>query len=94
MVAVNILKATPSGTRKQYILLVQDYFFKWPFAFAMTDQKADKIVQLLKDNVVVLVGPPTKLHSEQGKIFESLISSDLCVAFGVTPPHTTLWKMG
>ena len=67
MVAVDILKVPPSGAGKQYILVVQDYFSKWHFAFAMTDQKADRIVQLLKDNVFALVGLPTKLHSDQGR---------------------------
>ena len=47
IVAVDILKVLPSGAGKQYILVVQDYFFKWPFAFAMTDHR---IAQLLKDN--------------------------------------------
>ena len=89
MVAVDILKVPPSGAGKQYILVVQDYFSKWPFAFAMTDQKADRIVQLLKDNVFALVGPPTKLHSDQGRNFERCILSDLCAAFGVTKSCTT-----
>ena len=47
MVAVDILKVPASGTGKQYILMVQDYFSKWPFAFAMTDQKADRIVRTM-----------------------------------------------
>ena len=64
MVAVDILKVPPSATGKQYILVAQDYFSKWPFAYAMPDQKADRIVQLLKDNVFALMGPPSKLHSE------------------------------
>ena len=40
MVAVDILKVPASRTGKQYNLVVQDYFSKWPFAFAMADQKA------------------------------------------------------
>ena len=48
----------------QYILVVQDYFSKWPFAVPMLDQKADTIVQILKDHVFTLVGPPQRLHSE------------------------------
>ena len=89
MVAVDILKVPPSGAEKQYILVVRDYFSKWPFAFAMTDQQADRFVQLLKENVFALVGPPTKLHSDQGRNFESRILSDLCAAFGVTKSRTT-----
>ena len=89
MVAVDILKVQPSATGKQYILVAQDYFSKWPFAYAMPDQKADRIVQLLKDNVFALMGPPSKLHSDQGRNFESHILRDLCAAFGVKKSHTT-----
>ena len=38
MVAVDILKVPPSLTGNQNILVAQDYFSKWPFAFAMPDQ--------------------------------------------------------
>ena len=71
MVAVDILKAPPSGTGKQYILVVQDYFSKWPFAFAMADQKADKIVQLLKDNVFALVGHPPSYIQTRAEILRA-----------------------
>jgi len=89
MVAVDILKVPPSSCSNQYILVVQDYFSKWPFAYAMPDQKADRIVRILQDNIFALVGPPSKLHSDQGMNFESHILRDLCLAFGVKKSHTT-----
>ena len=89
LVAVDILKVPPSSQGNQYILVVQDYFSKWPFARALPDQKAHRIVQVLKDDVFSLVGPPQKLHSDQGRNFESSILADLCTAFGVKKSHTT-----
>ena len=89
MVAVDILKVPPSSRGNQYILVTQDYFLKWPFAYAIPDQKADRIVQTLQDNIFALVGPPSKLHSGQGRNFESHILRDLCLAFGVKESHTT-----
>ena len=38
MVAVDILKVPPSSRGNQYILVTQDYFSKWPFAYAMPDK--------------------------------------------------------
>ena len=68
---------------------MQDYFSKWPFAIPLSDQKAEKIVQVLKDHVFALVSPPLQLHFDQGRNFESHILSELCEAFGVTKSHTT-----
>ena len=36
-----------------------------------------------------MVGPPQKLHSDQGRNFESHILSELCKAFGVEKSNTT-----
>ena len=89
MVAVDILKVLPSHTGNQYLLVAQDYFSKWPFAKGLPDQKAETIVQVLKDDIFSLVGPPQKLHSDQGRNFESRVLGDLCRAFGVKKSHTT-----
>ena len=71
------------------MLVVQNYFSKWPFACAMPDQKADRIVQVLRDDVFALVGPPQKLHSDQGRNFKSRILADLWAAFGIKESRTT-----
>lgn len=89
LVGVDILKVPLSRHGNQYLLVAQDYFSKWPFAQPMPDQKAERIVQVLKDNIFSLVGPPQKLHSDQGRNFESHILADLCAAFGVKKSRTT-----
>ena len=61
----------------------------------MPDQKADRIVKILRDQVFTLVGPPERLHSDQGRNFESQILGDLCKAFklrNLTLPHTIPWE--
>ena len=84
LVAVDILQVPMSRQGNLYMLVVQDYFSKWPFAVPLSDQTVNKIVQALKDQVFTLVGPPQRLHSDQGRDFESQILSELCKAFGVT----------
>jgi len=41
----------------QYLLVVQYYFSKWPFTKAIPDQAAERIVQVLRDDVFALIGP-------------------------------------
>ena len=69
--------------------MVQDYFSKWPFAKAMPDQKVERIVQILRDEVFTLVGPPQKLRSDQERNLKGRILADLCKAFGIKKSHTT-----
>ena len=89
MVAVDILKVPMSSRGNNYLLVAQDYFSKWPFAIALPDQKVTTIVKALRDQVFTMVGPPRRLHSDQGRNFESHILSELCKAFGVEKSHTT-----
>ena len=44
LVVVDILKAPMSHRGEQYMLVVQDYFSKWPFAIPLSDQRADTTV--------------------------------------------------
>ena len=62
----------------------------------LPDRKADRIVQILRDDVLALVGPPQRLHSDQGQNFESGILSDFVQPLEsrkAIPPHTTRWGM-
>jgi len=81
LVAVDILKVPMISQGNQCILVAQDYFLKWPFAQAIPNQKAERIIKILRDQVFTLVGPPEKLHSDQGQNFESNILADLCKSF-------------
>ena len=51
LVAVDILKVPMSARGNQYLLVVQNHFSKWPFAKVIPDQKAERIVQILKDDI-------------------------------------------
>jgi len=51
MVAVDVLKVPTSTSGNQYLLVAQDYFSKWPFAIPMPDQRAERIIRILRDEV-------------------------------------------
>ena len=53
LVAVDVLKVPMSLQGNEYILVAQDYFSKWPFAVPMPDQKAERIVRILKDKFLL-----------------------------------------
>ena len=51
--------------------------------------KAERIVRILKDQLFTVVGPPEKLHSDQGRNFESQILQELCKALRIFKSCTT-----
>ena len=97
MVAVDIHKVLMSSRGNQYLLAIQDYFSKWPFAIPLPDQKAERIVQVLKDQAFTLVGPLHRLTQTRGGTLRVTLFWN-CVRHLVSPspiPHPTiLWEMG
>jgi len=51
----------------------------------MPDQTAERIVRILRDEVFTVVGPPQKLHSDQGCNFETPLTT---TAFPSGFPHS------
>ena len=66
----------PSGNPG--ILVVGDYFTKWMEAYAMPHQEATIVVQKLVDEFFCHFSVPNRLHSDQGKQFESKVISAIC----------------
>ena len=88
MLGVDVLKVPISSRGNQYILVIQDYFTKWPVAIPMQDQTANTIVQALVSTFSTY-GVPSVLHSDQGANFESTILRQTCKAFGIHKSRTT-----
>lgn len=73
MLAMDILGPLPeSNSGNRYLLVISDYFTKWPEVFAMKDQKAVSVARVLYNEVVSRFGIPIVLHSDQGQISKGL----------------------
>ena len=83
-----VLKVPISCQDSQYILVIQDYFTKWPVAIPMKDQMANTIVQALL-STFSNYGIPSVLHSDQGTNFESTVLKQTCGAFVMHKSRTT-----
>ena len=81
-IAVDVMEVPINAKGNRYILIVQDYFTKWLEAFPMPDQKANRIIDILRSRFC-RIGIPKMLHSDQGRYFESLLLSSLCESFGI-----------
>jgi Integrase core domain len=89
MMAMDVLGPLPRTARgNEYILVVMDYFTKWPEVYPISDQKAGTICECLRD-VVATHGAPRILLSDQGRNFESEMIKELCAAYGIDKRRTT-----
>ena len=73
----------------QYILVVADYFTKWVEAFAIPDQTAMTVADVLVREVICRYGTPYQLHSDQGSDFESRLFQQVCALLEIDKTRTT-----
>jgi transposase InsO family protein len=90
LVAVDIMgPLLESKEGNSYILVVADYFTRWSEAFAIPNQEASTVAQLLTDKVFFRFSPPEQLHSDQGRQFESALIAEMCKILGIVKSRTT-----
>ena len=81
------LPLTTSGNK--HVLVFQDLFTKWPMVYPIPDQKSDRIVKLLVEEIVPFFGVPEALLSDRGKNLLSNLVHDVCDLLGTQKLNTT-----
>lgn len=89
-VAIDVLGPLPTTNRgNRYVLVLMDYFTKWPEALALPDQTAETVADALLDNVFSRFGVPLELHSDQGRNFESDVFQQMLKRLQIEKTRTT-----
>ncbi len=89
-IAIDVLGPLPlSDSGNRFLLLVVDYFTKWPEAFAIPNQEAPTFADVLVKEMVCRFGVPLYIHSDQGHNFESTVFSEMCRMLGIKKTRTT-----
>ena len=73
----------------EQVLVVTDVFTKYTQAYPTRDQKASTVARVLVERWFYQVGVPERLHSDQGRNFESELLRQLCALYGVQKSRTT-----
>jgi hypothetical protein len=90
-VAVDIAWPFPETDRgNRYFLVAMDYFTKWPEVYAIPNQEASTVVEVLVNNFFCRFGVPMELHSDQRRNFESRLVREVLERLGVRKTRTTL----
>ena len=84
------LQETINGNR--FIMVVGDYFSKWKEAFALPDHTAQTVADKLVTEVICRFGVPYRIHSDQGREFESDLFREMCSLLGIAKSRTTPYR--
>ncbi|GFV40826.1 retrovirus-related Pol polyprotein from transposon 412 [Trichonephila clavipes] len=89
-IAFDILGPLPRASEGNNILVVMDYFNKWPEAYPISDQEASTVAEVLVRHWISLFGVPLQLHSNQGRKFDSAVCKRLCEILAIDRTRTTV----
>src|SRR5581483_3992244 len=84
---VGPLKVT--SRRNKYILVIMDYFTKWPEAKALKKATGKNVSEFLYKEIICRFGLPKKIISDRGSHFNNEIVKELCNKFEIKHNKTS-----
>lgn len=89
LVCMDFLSLEPDSHNTKDILVITDHFTKYAVAIPTRDQKASTVAKTLWEHFLVHYGFPERLHSDQGRDFESHTIKELCALAGIRKVRTS-----
>jgi hypothetical protein len=89
-IAIDVAGPFPESDQgNKYIVVVMDYFSKWAEAYALPNQEAATVADVLVKEWICRFGVPLELHSDQGRNFESALFQNVCETLKIHKTRTT-----
>ena len=78
-----------SKNGNQYVLVITDCFSKYTEAYAMPNQQAVTVAEILVKKWIHVYGEPQQVHSDQGTNFMSELIKQICRIYDIEQTRTT-----
>lgn len=89
VLAIDFTVLEPSHSGHENVLVMTDVFSKFAMAVPTRDQRAETVAQVLVEEWFYKFGVPGRIHSDQGRNFESALIRQLCELYQVKKSRTT-----
>ena len=89
ILAIDFTVLEPTHNGVENVLVMTDVFSKYSLAIPTRDQRAQTVAQVLVMEWFYKFGVPSRVHSDQGRSFESALIHQLCVLYDVAKSRTT-----
>ena len=89
ILAMDFTVLEPTHTGVENVLVMTDVFSKYTLAIPTRDQRAATVAQVLVTEWFCKFGVPARIHSDQGRNFESCLIQQLCSLYGIEKSRTT-----
>ncbi|KAL1269177.1 hypothetical protein QQF64_031466 [Cirrhinus molitorella] len=89
IIAIDFTLMERASNGQENVLVVTDVFSKFTQAFATSDQRAKTVARILVEKWFCVYGVPKRIHSDQGRCFESELLKHLCDIYGIQKSRTT-----
>ncbi|CAI5671484.1 unnamed protein product [Oreochromis niloticus] len=89
LVCIDFLSMETDSKGMRNVLVVTDHFTRYAQAFPTKNQTSQTVAKTLVDKFFVHYGLPARIHSDQGRDFESHLIKDLLKNMGIRKSRTT-----
>ena len=89
LVCLDYLSLEMSQGGYENVLVITDHFTRYAQAIPTRNQTAKTTAEVFVNNFVVHYGLPSRIHTDQGRNFESNLMKEMCTVLGIEKSHTT-----
>uniref|UniRef100_A0A8C6TU90 Gypsy retrotransposon integrase-like protein 1 n=1 Tax=Neogobius melanostomus TaxID=47308 RepID=A0A8C6TU90_9GOBI len=89
ILAIDFTVLEPSQNGMENVLVMTDVFSKYTQAVPTRDQRASTVAKVLVMEWFYRYGVPARIHSDQGRNFESSLIQQLCELYNIQKTRTT-----
>lgn len=89
LVCIDFLSIEPDSRGVANVLVITDHFTRYAQAIPTSNQRATTVAKVLLEKFFVHYGLPRRIHSDQGRDFESSLIKELLNMLGIKKSRTT-----